>query len=59
MVDVEKRVDKLEAVVSQLKEVQDDVFEPVEDVETCDEELDSGEVCGRELPCRYHSEGEA
>lgn len=26
------------------------------DGETCDEVLDSGDVCGRELPCRYHSE---
>lgn len=26
--------------------------------ETCDVVKSDGEVCGRELPCRYHSDGE-
>ena len=31
-------------------------FERVdEDAETCDEVKDDGEVCGRDLPCQYHS----
>lgn len=33
-----------------------EIVDDEDDVETCDEELDSGDVCGRELPCRYHSE---
>lgn len=29
-----------------------------EEAETCDEEKEDGEVCGRELPCPYHSDDE-
>lgn len=25
--------------------------------DTCDTVMSSGDVCGRELPCQYHSEG--
>jgi len=30
----------------------------VDDAETCDTVKSDGEVCGRELPCPYHSEGD-
>jgi hypothetical protein len=33
-------------------------FLGVDDAETCDVVKSDGEVCGRELPCPYHSEGE-
>lgn len=35
-----------------------DYWEIVGDVdETCNVEKSDGEVCGRDLPCQYHSEG--
>lgn len=56
MTDVEERLKALEDIVSGLKEVPNDIFETLdENDDTCDEELENGEVCGRELPCRYHS----
>lgn len=85
MTNLEGRVEKLEEVVSNLKEIPDDVFErEEEDCEVCGDGTDSaeeleevledkeeetengvcdaiksdGDVCGRELPCAYHSEGE-
>jgi hypothetical protein len=33
-------------------------FEVVDDSETCDVVKSDGEVCGRDLPCPYHSDGD-
>lgn len=30
--------------------------ESADDADTCEVEKSDGEICGRELPCRYHSE---
>lgn len=35
-----------------------DDFEVVEETATCEIVKDDGEVCGRELPCPYHSDDE-
>lgn len=34
---------------------QDDDSVDDDDVETCDVVMSNGEICGRELPCGYHS----
>ena len=58
---VKARLDRLEDVVSNLKEVPNNVFAEeveAEDVETCKEVKSDGEVCGREKPCPYHGDDE-
>ena len=61
--EVKSRLDRLEDVVSDVKEIPSNVFEEddssSDEVETCEEVKSDGEVCGRPLPCPYHSGDEA
>ena len=48
--------DRLEPAAQEWAAGYDTTLEALRVTETCDVVKSDGEVCGRELPCQYHSE---